>query len=242
MSTLEWGATVSGALAVVGFFLPGGITKDFLLAHPLWGWAGLACLLIAGRWYIQMAVNARGKDKEAALAQEWTVKEASLIQEWERKSEGLSQEARAKDVPLLEQRMKGWEMEGPFQVSLVNSFHKRLPAKFVRQLEDQIERWNLDSRDFHDQEIAQAWSACKSAAETYSDRINFYMTYEDGTGHEFLTVPTETRDRGDQGDHYRKMFRELEAARSALEQALGGVYKVIHSSARSSSGSSKGPE
>ncbi|WHP59009.1 hypothetical protein QMY03_19125 [Arthrobacter sp. KFRI-F3372] len=238
MSTLEWGATISGLLAVIGFFLPGGITKDFLLANPLWGWAGFALLLIGGRWYIHVAVKARASDVEAELSQKWKDREFDLIQKLndreaellkERQTKEDSQESKAKDVSLLEERIKGWEMHGPFQVSLANAFHKRLPAKFVRQLEDQIDRWDLDTRDFHDDEMAQAWQICKSAAERYRDKINFYMSYEEGTKYEYLEVPTYSRDHGEV-DRYRMMFKELEDARSALQEALGGIYKVLHSS------------
>lgn len=247
MATLEWGATIGGLLGVVGFFVPGGITKDFLLANPLWGWAGFVLLLIGGRWYIQIAVKARVKDVDAELAQKWKDKESELVRKLntkdaeliqERQTKKDTQESRAKDVALLEERMKGWEMHGPFQVSLVNAFHKRLPSKFVRQLEDQIDRWDRDTRDFHDQEIAQAWEACKSAAEAYRDKINYFMSYEEGTKYEYLEVPTYSRDHGEV-DRYRMMFKELEDARSALEEALGGIYKVLHSSVRQSKPATK---
>lgn len=249
MSMLEWGATISGVLAVVGFFLPGGITKDFLLANPLWGWAGFVLLLIGSRGYIHLAVKARAKDVESELAQKWQDRESELVQQLknkeaeliqERQTEEDAQESRAKDVALLEERMNGWEMQGPFQVSLVNAFHKRLSSNFVRQLEDQIDRWDLDTRDFGNQDIAQAWEACKLAAEEYRDKINYYMSYEERTNYEYLEVPTYSRDHGE-GDHYRKMFKELEDAKSALQEALGGVYKVLHSSAKPSKPVMKDP-
>ncbi|MEJ1180398.1 MULTISPECIES: hypothetical protein [unclassified Pseudarthrobacter] len=238
MSMLEWGATISGVLAVVGFFVPGGITKDFLLANPLWGWSGFVLLLIVSRGYIHVAVKARAKDVEADLARKWKDRESELVQKLKNKEAELIQErqtkedgrkSRTKDLSLLEERMKGWEMHGPFQVSLAHAFHKRLPSNFVRQLEEQIDRWDLDTRDFHNQDVAQTWEACKSAAEEYRDKINYYMSYEEGKNNEYLEVSTYSRDHGE-GDHYRMMFKELEDARSGLQEALGGVYKVLHSS------------
>lgn len=94
-----------------------------------------------------------------------------------------------------------------------------------------MDRRDGDIRNFHDEEIAQAWSDCKGAAQSYAEKINFHMSYEEKTDYKYLQVPTDLRDNGDHGEAYRKIFQELESARFALLGSLGVLYQIHHSKA-----------
>lgn len=146
-----------------------------------------------------------------------------------------------KDLILLDDRMNGWELGGDFHSRLRNAFHKRLPREFVEQLEKQVERWEGDTREFHNPEIAEVWSTCKAAAELYVQKINFYMSYEDDTDYAYLQVPLEWRDGSDHGKKYRDTFDELESARSALLESVGAIYKTQHSKSPTFPGSLRPP-
>lgn len=232
---------ICGVVGFVAFLVPD--TRAFLAANGLWA-AGLVVLLLAALPFIVESrvlrvLKSREGDlqrewdqKNASLQREWDQKNVSLVQEWKGKIAELSREHRDKDLPLLEERMEGWEIHGDFHQQLIDAFHKRLSSRFVHQLEEQVKRWDRDAREFHDEEIAHAWNDCRSAAKAYLDKINWYMMFEDGTENQYLTVPSDRGIVDDQGKAYRKTYEELTAARSGLEEALGRVYRVLHSSSR----------
>lgn len=174
---------------------------------------------------------ARELNREVWKAIEHDLDSLNLQNSAKNPREELSRSHIQKDLLLLEERMRGWEMHGAFHVGLRDAFHKHLPRTFVGQLEEQVDRWDGDTRYYHDEEIAQAWFDCKSAAEAYLQKINFYMSYEDETSSEYLQVPPELRNNTDRGETYRKVFEELESARSALLESLGVLYRVHHSKA-----------
>lgn len=244
--TLGWASTLGGAVGLPILFFSRS-AQDFFLAHPLWGWGLFAFLLITGpvtiQWRIQKRSNTENarlsdqwKEKEAHLSAQWKVKEVQLAEGWEAKNaelearwearlEALSREDWERDLPLLEDRMLGWEMDSYFHKYLQQPFHKHLPMQFVRALEEQVERWERDSRRLSNPEVAEVWGHCKDAAKRYIEKIEEYMWTEEDR--DYLHVPPEWGHR--EPDRYQEAFRNLGKYSAALRESLSQVYRVQHS-------------
>lgn len=251
---MGWAATVLGVFGGGALFLSGS-SKDFMLAHPLWGWAGLLALLIAYRpivrWNLRTIENRQSKiwgqkitelsthwggkedelvaryaEKEAELSGRWDAREVEAAAHWKAREAELSRSDRERDLPLLNERLSGWELNGDFHKFLTHDvMHNMLPSFFVRGLEDRIEQWRRDPREFADPEIAKAFGSCKAALDAYEYKISEYMWENDKA--DFLQVPPEWKDK----DHerYKRAFQELEQQRNAFSKSLTEIYKIQHS-------------
>lgn len=213
VSAGNWAATIGGIAGLIGLFVPFG--KDFFLANPLWGWAGLTVLLILVPQYVRWSVQARVKSEEVEFS------------------------SRAKDLALLQDRIQGWELHSDFDVLLTRNInHKFLPWSFVSNLENRVFNWDRDTREIIDKRVSKVFVSCHDAAKEYIAKIDEYMWERDATeaarkrmknGEEveqYLEVPTEWKHNDVK--RYRAAFEELEACRSLFAASLGEVYKILH--------------
>lgn len=204
-----------------------------MLANPLWGWGGFVLLLIAYRpitlWHLRRMENRQSKiwaKKVTALSNHWGLEETSLAKRYAEKEAELSRKDRERDLPLLEERLVKWELNGELHNFLTRDvLHYLLPSDFVYELERRIDQWRRDPREFADPDISMVWDRFVAAAQAYVDKISEYMWENDKA--DFLQVPPEWKDK----DHlrYKRAFHELEEHRNAFSQALTEVYRVQHS-------------
>ncbi|WP_395405614.1 hypothetical protein ACHMXB_21495 (plasmid) [Arthrobacter sp. UC242_113] len=229
--TMGWGATVLGLFGGISLFLPGPF-KDFMLAHPLWAWAGLMLLLIVYRqivaWNLRSSEDRQSKlwgRKVTALSNHWSREEIRLAAEFKKKESELFRINREKDDSLLNERLESMKMNGGFHTYLAEGVdHRNLSYSFIVQLEEQLTKWRRDWREFFDPEVARAWERFTAAAAAYQSKVSEYMWTKDIGDN--LHVPPEWKD----SDHeqYRTAFQELEMCRTALYVALNELHRIQH--------------
>lgn len=245
-STVGWGADVLGVIGGINLFLPGPF-KDFMLAHPLWAWAGLIGLIIAYRrivgWYVRVAEAAQAKSlagkvsgEHARLAEVFKAKETELSDRWIGEHARLAEEFKAKetelfrinddkDVSLLNDRLKNMEREGDFHTYLAAGIdHKSLEYSFISQLEGDLHTWRRDWRQFFGSDVTKAWEKFTAAADDYQAKVSQYMWTKDDS--DYLHVPPEWKSK----DHkqYQTAFKELDTSRTALYVALNELHRIQH--------------
>lgn len=228
----NWVATVGGVVGFVSVFFP--ITTAFFLAHPLWGWAGLAALVAVLPSTLAVLVNRKvalaktnweqhRRGEIAVLNRLHRDKESGLA----RRVEALSRESRAKDIGLLEQRISDCSHSSPFFKFLVNDVnHDHLPVWFSYALDKMVETWDGDARVIEDQHINHVWQLLRDTATSYADNINFYMQEKDRRP-DALEIPDDAEPGAD--EHYKAILTKLQKSRSDLEMALRPVHSLVHS-------------
>lgn len=212
-------------------FLPVAF-RDFMLGHPLWGWAGMVGLLIAYRpiirWHFRTIETRQSKmwgKKVVALSGTWSAMSIKLASEYAQKKAELSRSDRERDLPLLQERLVGWELNGDLHKFLARDVsHYLLQSDFVYELERRVDQWRRDPRELTDADISTVWDNFVAAARGYADKISEYMWENDKA--DFLQLPPEWKHT----DHelYKKAFNELEERRNAFLGALTDVYKIQH--------------
>ncbi|TLP70580.1 hypothetical protein [Nesterenkonia sphaerica] len=206
---LSWVATIGGVVAFI-VMAASESARKFYESYYLGGWSLAFLLVIMGPCFVR------------SLARRKT---ASLKNQLQDRIEDLSREDWRRDLGLLQERMAGWELDSNFHVYLVEHVdHKRLPDQFVRQLEHQIRRWNRDSRELWDPEVAKVWTRCRDAAEAYDEWITFYMFSDDSNSALHVAPEWSSTDP----ERYREAFEVLGKAARELAEALAGVYRVQH--------------
>lgn len=218
-------------MGFVSVFFP--ITAAFFLAHPLWGWAGLAALVsvfpATNAVLVSRAVSQASASLErihdgdiAVLERQHRDREIDLT----RRIEALDREYRAKDIALLRDWTAGCGSSSRFFGLLADGIsHEHLPLWFLRQLEEMVERWARDSRDIQDSLLRRAWETMKSSATAYADSINCYMQVKERRP-DALEIPSAWEQ--DEGAEYKNTLTELQSNRAALERSLREVHRLVY--------------
>ena len=228
---MSWGATVFGVVAGVGLFLPGP-TKDFMLAHPLWGWGALLALATASRPF--MVRNMRTLEERQSkiwgqrikdLSNHWAGEERRLAAEFREKEFALFKINSKKDDDLLNERLSNMEVNSDFHIYLAEGVdHKNLRSSFIFDLEDRLAGSRRDWREFFDPGLAEAWQRFTLAAEAYKSKTQEYMWDKEKSDN--LHVPPEWK--GSDHKRYQIAFRELDECRTALYVSLNELHRIQH--------------
>jgi hypothetical protein len=228
----NWVATVGGVVGLVSVFFP--ITTAFFLAHPLWGWAGLAAVVAVLPATLAVLVNRKlalaktnwerhHRGEMAALDRSHRDTEGVLA----RRVEALSRESRAKDIGLLEQRISDCSHSSRFFRFLVEDVdHDHLPVWFSDALDNMAETWDRDARIIEDPHINRVWRLLCDSATSYADNINFYMQEKDRRP-DALEIPVDGESGAD--EHYKIVLTKLQKSRADFEKALRPVHSLVHS-------------
>lgn len=221
--------SLSGIVALISM-LASSTAKRFFESYALLGWGLASCLVVIGPAAIWLGATYIGKSKANSLDAAWKDREKELEDNVSTQIRLLKREDWARDRELLNERMTGWELNGEFHQYLVEHvYHKRLPMHFVRRLENKVDVWRRDPRDFTDSATDAAWNGCQKAAENYVDMINAYMWLVDDK--EFMSVPSEWS--AQDPEQYWEALRKLEEASRSLADSLVCVYRVQHAPASS---------
>lgn len=228
---MGWGASVLGLFGGLALFLPGPF-KDFMLAHPLWGWGGLITLLIAYRpimgWNVRTVEGRQSRiwgKRVMELSNHWAGEDRRLAAEFKKKESTLFRINSEKDDSLLQERLASMQVNSDFHLYLAEGVdHKNLRFSFVSDIEEHLARSRRDWREFFDPQLTEAWQKFTAAAEAYTSKTQEYMWDKEKSDN--LHVPPEWKDR----DHkrYQIAFRELDVCRTALYVALNELHRIQH--------------
>lgn len=225
-------ALVASMITIVLTFGPGP-AQDFMRGYPLIGWAGIAVGLLAfpliltkRTIQIQNSYANQWSEKVTNLSAHWHAQERALIEKMNNRIQSLSREDWERDLTLLTERIRGWELNGDaYKYLTENVSHTNLPLHFTNILEDSLAQWNRDFREFANPQVITAWENLKQSANSYERTIDEYMWTKGNT--EYLEVPREWNHENNA--LYRLAFTELEVRRKSLQEALGAVHKIQHS-------------
>lgn len=217
--TLTWTATIGGVVALGGMFFP--ITQEVLATTGLWGWVAFAALLAMLPWIVRFWANAQLGTKELILKKEWAAQQLDL-------------QSDSKDLMLVREWLRGWDLHGKFHVYLVEHVHfGHLPLWIVQEMDERRFMWDRDPRKVEDPPLQTEWARFRLAVNDFADKINEGMWLEsrsrverESDSKQFMHIPPEWKTH----DHvrYQTAVDELQTSRQELETSMSSLFGALY--------------
>ncbi|MFM9432231.1 hypothetical protein [Arthrobacter sp. MP_2.3] len=208
-SVLNSAATIGGAISLGAYFIP--FTKEFMIAHPLWGWGLFICTLIVTSVASEQVARRR---------------ESLATEKMQKKFDDLDLQSRQKDIELLGSRVGDLGQDSEFYIYLADDpSYEHLALWFSSKLEETVRTWERDTRDIRDTSLSEVWKCCLKAARTYSKTIAKHMQTKERRASSLEVSPVLGRDSP---AAYNQALSELQNAGKEFELWLQEVHRVTH--------------
>lgn len=200
METVDWIAAIGGVVSLISIVIP--ITRDFLLAHPLWGWVGFIAALSAIPFTGRAGPRTRRREKSVALINQ-------RLSGWEVDSSNYSY-------------LQGQLDHNRLPVAFVSDFETLLDKwdRDSRRIEDR--RLNESWRN-----LVHAAKAYSSRWDEFLDQSDRVRKNSEGVIIQYFEISPQLKQMGS-GEEYREAASTLATARQALVSELRTMHSLLH--------------